>query len=1578
MLVLLALVTTGATAQDPSAYIQKEIWLGITETYQTHDTIIARLSNAGYLPFVNGTILRAFHSQSDGDENGKGKKEFNEAGSGFVYISSNEPYLVIRLYKETDTLEAGDIVKISLSVPALPYRSIFSDLAAFNLILTHADKTPVFSLDQLLRYDSPAVEDSLYTAMIRSFRETYELVAHRDDTPPIMTQRITTGRFANRIPLDILRDVTRQELESFFLYMIDYPVGYIGKAYRASESFTGWVVSNSPYSAGEIQRMLLPLHSNNKEFAKKVNTLKRDLLSEHSAKQIAFNALELSDQHKFDEANRLTDMAVTMAEMVKDTGALPTVYICKAQVLLDDDKYAQSIIWCDKAIKAAQLAKDYDIELQALTKKGYCLYRVSKYKEAEQLLTATEQKIQQYRSKLEDEKYYSAQRKILEYRSSIRYRTGKYEEALRLLDTAILFNQRINSYDALVTNAGYYLFFGKVFNQQGRPGNALEAFAKADSIYRICQDWRNNALVKNEIAYSHFKMGNYRVAINTAQWAKLLLGENDPNNAGYSESICGSAWRELGMYDSALVAHQRSIYLRQLSGNLEGQAFSWEKMGALYKLSGSKTVSLQAYDTALFYYRLLRDSTGMADVFNAKGDVFLGDENYKKATDWFEQARGVSPKSTVEALYKLGVAWNSIDTAKSRFYYQQALKKSAEDGNTSYQFYANRSLGMLSYRLHNKTAGDAYYKECLALDKEMNTAYTHALCLSMEAYRYECDTELDSALLYYKKAMIISDTADRSLSVSLLNDMAGVHISKGEFSDAEKAYGKALQLAIEMSDSLSLGSTLQSASFLYSLTAEFDKGMLANDSAIAIFGKTGMNIRLANSFAARGTLYGGMGDNKASIQYYLKADSLFREEYQQEQRLTVFNNIGVIYNAQGDYTKALKYLQQSLVISGKDKMNENYLLVQGNIAEALAGLNRNAEACSLLLGVLPGAKKMQLHRIASGMALTLGQIYLKEDNLRKATEYFAYAADYARKSGEQDKMITALINLGRIAKKENQPEEARKNFRQSVALARQYRTTNAWLTFYEQGLLFYEEKTYDSAVVYFKEAVELLDKMVANLYGGEEAKKLFNNDPRKSDLYNKIVFSYYNLGNIKESWSYANRSNIAGIKELSGSLGVNSGDEEKNEALRKLLALQHSKKALENNLEKQEGQTRKETLKKIEILEADYNNFLQDVVMQYPELSTYFSRSNADEFNNYKGKLPEDVAVILYLQNGNTLMIFTLTNEKLAVDTMTINIAPRVNAFINAVKNTQKQTGTGPLSERSEPADEAADEQPGDFKKIADELYGYLVGTVEDKIAGKKKLCIIPSGIFSNLPFQCLGKKTGIDGFRFLLEDKLIFYTNKMSVFNNARQSDSGDRLQQSFAAFGVPDARLQFNISEVKNIGRILGTDSTVYADGRATESRAKNSLRHKKYIHFATHGVLNYSSDYSQSYLKLLPDKDTADGNNGQLTMREIQRLGIKDCDMVILSACQTAVSKELVEGWSISPANSFLVSHVRSVVASLWKVADEPTGLLMEYFYANMREGLDKGEALRKAQIKLSQDFRFRHPNYWGAFVLYGEWR
>ena len=109
----------------------------------------------------------------------------------------------------------------------------------------------------------------------------------------------------------------------------------------------------------------------------------------------------------------------------------------------------------------------------------------------------------------------------------------------------------------------------------------------------------------------------------------------------------------------------------------------------------------------------------------------------------------------------------------------------------------------------------------------------------------------------------------------------------------------------------------------------------------------------------------------------------------------------------------------------------------------------------------------------------------------------------------------------------------------------------------------------------------------------------------------------------------------------------------------------------------------------------------------------------------------------------------------------------------------------------------------------------------------------------------------------------------------------------------------------------------------------------------------------------------------------MYDIRRLNIKGCDLVTLSACETAVSAEVSKGWYISPANAFLINRVRSVVASLWEVDDQSTNYLMQSFYKNLQQH-PKVEALRMAIQEVSQMPGYEHPFFWAGFVLYGDWQ
>jgi CHAT domain-containing protein len=97
------------------------------------------------------------------------------------------------------------------------------------------------------------------------------------------------------------------------------------------------------------------------------------------------------------------------------------------------------------------------------------------------------------------------------------------------------------------------------------------------------------------------------------------------------------------------------------------------------------------------------------------------------------------------------------------------------------------------------------------------------------------------------------------------------------------------------------------------------------------------------------------------------------------------------------------------------------------------------------------------------------------------------------------------------------------------------------------------------------------------------------------------------------------------------------------------------------------------------------------------------------------------------------------------------------------------------------------------------------------------------------------------------------------------------------------------------------------------------------------------------------------------------------------VVLSACQTALGKDVRGEGLVGLTRAFLYAGSPAVVASLWTVPDRSTAELMRQFYHGMlKENLRPAAALRQAQIALWKDSRWARPYYWAAFTLQGEWK
>ena len=149
---------------------------------------------------------------------------------------------------------------------------------------------------------------------------------------------------------------------------------------------------------------------------------------------------------------------------------------------------------------------------------------------------------------------------------------------------------------------------------------------------------------------------------------------------------------------------------------------------------------------------------------------------------------------------------------------------------------------------------------------------------------------------------------------------------------------------------------------------------------------------------------------------------------------------------------------------------------------------------------------------------------------------------------------------------------------------------------------------------------------------------------------------------------------------------------------------------------------------------------------------------------------------------------------------------------------------------------------------------------------------------------------------------------------------------------------------------------------------------LSQYRIIHFATHGVLDSRPALSGVALSQFDAQGRP--QDGFLRLHDIYNLKLP-AELVVLSACDTALGKDIKGEGLIALTRGFMYAGAPRVMASLWKVNDETTAEFMKAFYQRLfNEGLAPAAALRAAQLAMWR--QGRAPFHWAAFVLQGEYQ
>ena len=287
-------------------------------------------------------------------------------------------------------------------------------------------------------------------------------------------------------------------------------------------------------------------------------------------------------------------------------------------------------------------------------------------------------------------------------------------------------------------------------------------------------------------------------------------------------------------------------------------------------------------------------------------------------------------------------------------------------------------------------------------------------------------------------------------------------------------------------------------------------------------------------------------------------------------------------------------------------------------------------------------------------------------------------------------------------------------------------------------------------------------------------------------------------------------------------------------------------------------------------------------------------------------------------------------------------------------------------------------------------LYDALLLPIPEA-AQKKALIIVPDGQLHLVPFDGLREVSG----RYVAETRTVLYSPSASSFFLLNEEKQSARKAHNalLAVGGIPYSRIAMNRSGLtKRYDRSAFADLPSAADevriaqsafpssetkllmgADATETAFKAAgLAEFRIIHLAVHGFAD-STFPDRAALVLL--SDPAAGEDGFLQVSEVVQLRF-DADLVVLSACDTAVGPLQGQEGIANLSKAFLLAGARTVVSTLWQIDDSSSLFLMKRFYANLLTNQSAASALTAAKRDMLRTFGHKAlPYQWAAFTIEG---
>ncbi len=408
----------------------------------------------------------------------------------------------------------------------------------------------------------------------------------------------------------------------------------------------------------------------------------------------------------------------------------------------------------------------------------------------------------------------------------------------------------------------------------------------------------------------------------------------------------------------------------------------------------------------------------------------------------------------------------------------------------------------------------------------------------------------------------------------------------------------------------------------------------------------------------------------------------------------------------------------------------------------------------------------------------------------------------------------------------------------------------------------------------------------------------------------------------------------------------------------------------------------------------------------------------------------EGSVVFVIPPSGGRVQAMSLTIPTDAATTLGVNPGPLTAAVLQTVLAGDTTTGSGGGLFYDLSTAARGSKVVGRRAPLAPEARLYalwqvlLPKTVWQQVLGATDVVIIPDGPLHYLPFVALVVDTTrtADGVRYWLDDgpptryagsatALVNVTRRPAaravrtatgpmmlslsdpIFDPSELGRGTDATapgatRDAFVRSGASLARLPGTAQETELVRGAMGAGAAsrlaVLEGARATEANLRASLDGIRFLHLATHGLVDQQRGTLFASLALTPPAgETSDAaNDGFWQLHEIYNARLPELELAVLSACQSNIGLNILGEGVFALSRGFTTAGARRVVATQWSVDDASTAALVGDFFQHVlteeRQGKQVGYAvaLRDAQRAVRSQAKWRDPFYWAPFILTGK--